>query len=293
METIVKKNMALVSVIIPCFNREGTIVQSVNSVLEQTYNDIEVIVIDDASTDNSLKKLQEIHDNRLRIIPLEKNGGACIARNVGIENSKGNYIAFQDSDDIWKKEKLEIQMNAIVNQKADIVFCQFIKKGIDMKDNELLYPLKKEGFLTRKELLLYPIVSTPCLLCNRNVFNSIKFDPEMPRLQDYDLSIRLSEFLNFYFIQQPLVYVYEQENSISKSKKKYFEASNRILHKYEELWKEYPEIAANIYNLMGNHAGVTTVEALHYYKLALEKHKGIKQIYKYYVNKIKVRIYKK
>lgn len=97
----------MVSVIIPSYNRENTIVRAVNSVLNQTYKDIEVIVVDDCSKDRTLELLSSIKDERLKFFKLEKNSGACVARNFGIEKANGEFIAFQDSDDEWLPEKLK------------------------------------------------------------------------------------------------------------------------------------------------------------------------------------------
>ena len=93
----------LISVIIPTYNRRDKVTYAVKSVLDQTYSNIEVIIIDDASTDNTEAEIKKIKDDRIRYIYLEKNHGAAGARNVGIKEANGTYIAFQDSDDIWEK----------------------------------------------------------------------------------------------------------------------------------------------------------------------------------------------
>ena len=98
----------LISVIIPTYNRRDKVTYAVKSVLDQTYSNIEVIIIDDASTDNTEAEIKKIKDDRIRYIYMEKNHGAEGARNVGIKEANGTYIAFQDSDDIWEKEKFSI-----------------------------------------------------------------------------------------------------------------------------------------------------------------------------------------
>lgn len=100
---------ALVSVIMPVYNRVDTIKRAVDSVLSQTYSNIELIVVDDGSTDNTLSMIQSYADDRIRIL-CQEHSGANKARNYGIANAKGDYIAFQDSDDEWSLNKLEIQM---------------------------------------------------------------------------------------------------------------------------------------------------------------------------------------
>ena len=110
-----------VSVIIPTYNREGIIMESVKSVLEQTYEDFELIVVDDCSKDNTIKVLGSICDARLKIFKQEINSGACAARNRGIRESHGKIIAFQDSDDLWDSTKLEKQIKSLVRFKLGVL----------------------------------------------------------------------------------------------------------------------------------------------------------------------------
>ena len=96
----------MVSVIIPSYNREKTIKRAVESGLNQTYKDIEVIVVDDCSSDKTIEILTSIKDKRFSYYKLDKNSGACVARNLGIEKVKGDYIFLHDSDDEWLPDKL-------------------------------------------------------------------------------------------------------------------------------------------------------------------------------------------
>ena len=107
----------MVSVIIPTYNRSNVILNSVNSVLNQTYKDLEVIVVDDCSDDETEIVLKSIKDQRLRYIKHEKNMGACAARNTGIDLAKGEFIAFHDSDDICRKERIEHELKALIEKK--------------------------------------------------------------------------------------------------------------------------------------------------------------------------------
>ena len=111
----------LVTVIIPCFNSENFIQDCIRSVLQQTYNNIEIILIHDGSTDHTLLKLEEFKTEI--IIIKKKNEGAASARNLGIQNSNGKYIAFLDSDDVWHPEKLEKQLQLMIEKNLDLVYC--------------------------------------------------------------------------------------------------------------------------------------------------------------------------
>lgn len=231
----------MISIIIPTYNREKTIYRSVMSVLNQTYKDLEVVIIDDCSSDRTeemIKALQK-KDNRIRYYRLDKNSGACAARNIGIDLAKGEYIAFQDSDDEWLPQKLEVQMKKMLSNKACISFCKFKRfssKGIE------IFPNLTEGFISRRDLLRESIISTQTILGKKECFENIRFDPQMPRMQDYDIVIRLSEKYHFYFIDEVLLSMYLQNDSISMNWDKLRIALERISLKYGSVMKKYRDM---------------------------------------------------
>ena len=112
-----------ISVIIPTYNRGYSIIESLNSVLSQTYNNLEIIIIDDYSIDNTESLITKMEDNRIKYIKLKENKGASFARNVGIKMASGKYITFQDSDDIYHLNKIEIQYKNIIKKNSDFDFC--------------------------------------------------------------------------------------------------------------------------------------------------------------------------
>lgn len=231
----------VVSVIIPAYNRERTIKAAVKSVLNQTFTNIEVIVVDDCSSDNTCSVLNDIDDDRLRVIRLEKNSGACAARNEGIKESKGVYIAFQDSDDVWHSDKLEKQIAALKYYNADICFCAFNKKNIN-SENTSIYPVLNEGIISYSILASYSQASTQTIISKRNIFDQELFDPQLPRLQDFDWMIRSAKKKKVTFVAEPLVDVYVQNDSISTSNKKLIDAYRMIINKYPETKVDFPEI---------------------------------------------------
>ncbi len=117
----------LVSIITPVYNAEEFIVQTIESVQAQTYNDWELLLIDDCSTDSSAELIRSFtnNDNRIRYVKLNKNSGAAVTRNTGLAMAKGRYIAFLDSDDIWKAQKLEKQMELIKEKDIGFVFTSY------------------------------------------------------------------------------------------------------------------------------------------------------------------------
>lgn len=226
----------MISVIIPVFNREKTILKSIESVLRQTISDIEIIVVDDGSTDNSADIIKNIQDNRIKYF-YQINSGACVARNKGIEIAKGDIIAFHDSDDYWVKDKLEKQIKVLNETKADIVFCQLNEAGRYVPE------ILTEGFVGYEEFLSHGnLIGTPTILGKRECFVNIKFDPEMPRLQDREIAIRLSQFYKIYFMKQPLVKVNTQADSISCNNSKGIVAIKRIIEKNQDYLSMNPKV---------------------------------------------------
>ena len=102
--------MSLISVIIPTHNRRELLLRAIDSVLAQTHEELEVIVVDDASTDGTQSAVLELHEERVQYVRLNEQRGACVARNRGIDMARGEYIAFQDSDDVFHEDKLEMQL---------------------------------------------------------------------------------------------------------------------------------------------------------------------------------------
>lgn len=225
-----------VSVIMPVYNRETTIEMSIYSVLNQTYSNLELIVVNDASTDETINKIYAIDDTRIKIIDLKKNVGAAAARNIGINHSIGSWIAFQDSDDYWEKEKLEKQLIYAAGKYLGaplIVYSSFIrtKNGDQVRipgDNNINY----SGNI-HKELLKKNFVALPAVLIPRECFDKVGlFDEEMPRFQDWELWIRMSQHYTFLFINEPLLRVYFTDSSISSD-------NNKLLQAYQLLWEKH------------------------------------------------------
>lgn len=225
-----------VSVVIPVYNREKTIVDAVRSVLEQTYKELECIVVDDGSTDETVSVLKNsITDSRLKIYT-KANSGACATRNYGVEKSTGKYIAFQDSDDLWLPDKLEKQVRILEkNNDIDVVFCNAIRIGFEDREEEILLKEIEDGIVSRRMLQSRSMVSTQTILARKECFFFEKFDPALPRLQDYDLVIRLAEAFRFYYISTPLVLINVQEDSISSNPQKAIDARRIILKKYPNI----------------------------------------------------------
>lgn len=229
----------LVSVVIPMYNRENTIRRAVESVLDQTYKNIEVIVVDDASTDRSVETVQSIHDDRIKIICLADNQGANHARNVGIQAAIGEYIAFQDSDDEWFPTKLEIQVNYLLENNLQAVFCpyylidEYSVRQVPYK-HVIDYMLDKSVHEVLRER---NVIGTPTLLVHRKVIEHVgMFDEKLPRFQDYDLAIRISQKYDIGFVSQVLANVHNIGVGISKNNSAYIDAVQMLYKKYPKFF---------------------------------------------------------
>lgn len=249
------KNKEKISVVIPTYNREKLIVQSINSVLEQTYENIEVIVVDDASTDNTKEVVKKIKDKRVKYIGLKQNKGACNARNVGIENATGDYIAFQDSDDIFRPEKIEKQYSNLIENKSDMDFCKIC---INDKDIKIEVPTleQEESIINNKildELCNGNFISTQAVLIKKNVIKRYMFDTKLPRLQDFDIVMRMAPEIKISYTKEVLVDLYRQNDSISNSYEKLKNAITFILNKNYKLNLEQKEkLNFALINLISN-----------------------------------------
>ena len=196
-----------ISVIIPTYNREKLIVKSVKSVLRQTIKNIEVIVVDDGSSDNTEEALKKIKDKKLKYIKLSKNSGACKARNVGISESIDKYIVFHDSDDYYDIPNIEQEKILDFDRIID-----FLCKG--------------------------NFISAQAILAKRENFNDISFDEKLPRLQDYDLILRIASKYKISYTKEVLVDSYRQDYNISNNMKKLKKACYIMMKKDYEFNKE-------------------------------------------------------
>lgn len=244
-----------VSVIIPTYNRAHLIGRSIQSVLDQTYRDFEIIVVDDGSTDNTENVVKTFNDSRIRHIKHKDNRGGSAARNTGIKLAKGGYIAFQDSDDEWLPTKLEKQMKAFrkTSDEVGVVYTGFYRIENNIKNYipSSLIP-KKEGYI-HKTLLNGNFVTTQAAIVKKECFKKAgMFDERLPRLQDWELWIRISKYYNFECIDEPLVQSYYQSVSISSNQDALITALMMILEKHSIDFNENKKVIAPYYFTIGS-----------------------------------------
>lgn len=226
------------SVVIPTYNREKTILRSVQSVLEQTYSDIEVLVIDDGSDDATGEVVKRIEDDRVRYIRLEQNGGVSNARNTGARMAQGEWIAFQDSDDCWRKDKLEKQMTyAEQHPEYDMVYGLYLTHFPDGR--KLVTPVEPwpdvmEGQM-QETLLVRNVIGAPTVLVKREAFlESGGFDTSYKSLEDWEYAIRFAQNHQIGFVSEILMDVYMQQGGISSHVGNYYDGRCRMLGAYKK-----------------------------------------------------------
>jgi glycosyltransferase involved in cell wall biosynthesis len=196
-----------VSVIVPTYNRADRLERALNSIVSQTYQDFELIVVDDGSTDKTSKVMESFP--KAQYLSIKKNSGVSNARNVGLASAKGELICFLDSDDLWNEKKIQIQAQWLENNK-DSQLCYtdeiWIRNGVRV--NPMNRHRKYSGDIFRHCLGLC-IVSPSSVMIRAKLFDEIgNFDESLPACEDYDLWLRIASKYAFHFIEEPLIIKY-------------------------------------------------------------------------------------
>lgn len=214
----------LVSIIIPTYNRGNLIERAVRSILNQTYKNLELIVVDDASTDDTDIVISKIQDSRLHYIKLPQNKGANYARNTGIKAALGKYIAFNDSDDEWLPHKLEKQMHIMLHTDQlhlGCVYClatKYENNQIVSVTPDLEYCGENAIGNIYRFMQGNMFITTQTLLLKKEVFETVGyFNEDLKRLQDWEFLLRVSQSYTFTLVQESLVNVYIQKEKISNN----------------------------------------------------------------------------
>lgn len=205
MRELKNKFKTCVSVVITTHNRLYLLQKAIKSVKSQTYQNIEIIVVDDASddgTENYCKSIEGI--KYMRIEPDESNGGNH-ARNIGIFASKGDYIAFLDDDDEWYPQKIEKQMELFADPAVGMVYCElYVDVGIEILNYKVAF--SRRGNLYQKKEYWRPICTTSAMIFRKEVFVDIGgFDEKVQYWQEYELTLRVVPKYEVALVEEPLV----------------------------------------------------------------------------------------
>ena len=253
-------NKPLVSVILPTYNRARLVSRSINSVLNQTYNNYELIIIDDGSTDNTKQIINSFNDNRIVYLKHNHNKHASAARNTGIAKSKGELIAFLDDDDQWLPKKLEKQIALIqkLPPKVGLIYC-----WMDYYNNEKLihkHRPKLQGSVFPMVLDQQRIGGCPTLLIRKEILiNMGGFDITIRRGNDGDLIRRICKKYDVDFVPEVLVKVnvghgYSSIGSSSKESIKNAIYGQKVkFTKFKSELESLPKQKSKIYSYIGYH----------------------------------------
>ncbi len=206
----------LVSVIVPTYNRADMVKRAIQSILDQSFDNYEILIIDDASTDNTEETIKKMDNDKIVYVGLEKNVGQCRARNIGIRKAKGKYIGFLDSDDEWMPTKLEKQLR-IFNQTDDPDLGAVYTGYLEIDEIKKKHAVKNGNF--RKGKLYKDFLSGFCpatptmFLVKKEALDKVEgFDENLPTFVDYDLWLRIAKLnYSFDYVPEPLIRKYEHQ----------------------------------------------------------------------------------
>ena len=271
------KKKPLVTSIITTYKREVKVVErALLSIINQTYKNIEIIIVNDCPSEvklaNDLKEMIAKYQssNNIKYIVVEKNGGACKARNIGIENATGEYIAFLDDDDEWLPEKVELQLQSLLeNNEYALSYCNSYFYNVDKQITTLRFKVAQPTGDIYSALLEKNIVGS----CSFPMFRAdvLKefngFSEDMPAMQDWELYMRICENNKAVYIDKPLIRYYKYEGErISRNSTKRIAAFEIMKNRYIDKIATNKQALYNFYLLAANDysIGKKTLTALKY-----------------------------
>ena len=200
-------NNTLVSIIVNCYNGEKYLTDTLKSILNQTYKNWEIVFWDNQSTDSSSKIFNSYKDSRFKYFYAKEHTGLGKARNFAVEKSKGDFIAFLDSDDFWDKNKLELQMSYFKNLEVGVVYSNFWLLKKDKKKKLHMRQKLPRGNIYNELIKNYSVGILTAVI-RRKFYLKLekKFDERFTIIEDFDFFLRLSKLCFFESIQEPLAY---------------------------------------------------------------------------------------
>lgn len=201
----------LVSIIMPNYNSEKYVQETIQSVLEQTYQNWELIFVDDCSTDNSLSLVRAFEDERIKIFQNEKNSGAAISRNYALRVAQGKWMAFLDSDDVWEPEKLEKQLAFMVENEYDFTYTYYRVCNDGTWEDFIRVSPKK---VTLRKLYNYCYFSTITVIYNREKLGVLQI-PNIKKRNDYALWLIALKKCDAHLYPKVLSYYIRHTGSLS------------------------------------------------------------------------------
>jgi teichuronic acid biosynthesis glycosyltransferase TuaG len=219
----------LISIIIATYNRSELLKKTLQSIIDQTFKEFEIIVVDDGSSDNTETVVKEFKDYDIKYLKLENSGNIAKIRNTGIQHSKYDVLAFCDDDDIWEKNKLERQLPLL--NKFDMICCN--GNIIDLNDNLIknkYYDIKEDFLITPEILIKNNLILTPTVLLKKEIVRLNNFEEaEYKNLcEDYYLWLQIVFDFSIYFLNENLVKIRRHLSTTQNLKNKILVELNLI-----------------------------------------------------------------
>jgi len=214
---------SFISVIVPTYNRADLISETIESILDQTYKNFELIIVDDGSTDNTEEVIRKFKDNRIKYIKTDNWGAPARPRNIGIKKAKGEYIAFCDDDDMWDKKKLEKQLPHFNSSKIVGVASDAILITDTPYYRKKNYGRSKLGYIDYHYMDILngnPIITSSCIVKKKILDNVGLFDEnkDFYFIEDWELWLRMARFGLFRVLEEPLIsYLFSRKRGYQSS----------------------------------------------------------------------------
>lgn len=230
--------MPKVSVVIPTYNRANLLVSAVSSVLDQSYSDSEIVIVDDGSNDDTEERIKALGESRIKYFRNSVNKGVSAVRNIGITNSAGEYIAFLDDDDEWLPSKLEKQVDILdgLSTETGLVYTGVLSVDLDTgRLIETVVPRHRGKVLD--DLVFSNFIPTSSVLVRKECFTTIGlFDESLAYGEDFDLWIRISSKYSVDYIEEPLVIHKDHPRTTTANNSLVAVNVRRILEKHSALF---------------------------------------------------------
>jgi len=239
------KRTPKVSVVLTTRDREDKLERSLASVLNQTFRDFELIVVDDASTDGTSEAVRSRGDDRITYIRHESHRGGPAARNTGIRAARGEFIAFLDDDDEWMSKKIEKELSALegIPEEVGLVYCA-AEVVNDTNGKVLLYHVSQGEGDVRERILAGPVAGCVSkVMVRRSCFEKAGyFDEALTSCQDWDMWMRVADHYRFKYVPDMLVRIYIHERQISKNFQKLIPGRTMMVKKHYDRFSKRPGV---------------------------------------------------
>ena len=228
--------MELISIIMPNYNGEKFIKNSLDTILNQTYKNWELLIVDDCSKDKSIEIIKKNYDDkRIKLIELHENKGSAYARNEALRQARGRYIAFLDSDDLWLDNFLEEQIKFLKANKASLVYCSYYI--IDENNKKILNPYVVKDKVSYKDILKFLPIGMLTSLYDTKQIGKYYFEESLGSIRDdYVYWLKILKKIDFAYANPEILAKYRiHKNSVTKKKYKMILPQFKVYYKIEKL----------------------------------------------------------